>query len=253
MTANQSIAGVVVFEADNAPKRIAARYYEPSNHILSKREAQIAFEKDLISKAVKSCTSLAGLGSSDAGASGKKIVDKLKDTKQGGGGGGAGGEGTPTITSHNEIVLVENYFVILRLTNDVLIAVVARDSQNDLLVSEYVNTFNTCLAQVCGGKISKKKCFDRLDQLFLIIDESIENGVVFEYDANTIISRINMVAENVGADGSADGIGPNNGNPSMTASHAVRQGIAAIRSGDTDSLRSVFAGAAQSFSSFLGR
>ena len=248
MTANQAIAGVVIFEADTAPKRIAARYYE-NGQVLSKRDAQVAFEKDLISKAIKSCSSLAsaGVGSTEAP---KKSAEKTKESKN------ATAEGA-SISSpeHNEVVLVDNYIVILRLANDVLIAVVARDSQNDLLVSEYVNTLHSCLSQVCGGKISKKKCFDRLDQLFLIIDESIENGVVFEYDANAIISRVNMVSETVegsveGSDGSGNGQGAGR---QLTASHAVRQGIAAIRSGDTDSLRSVFAGAAQSFSSFLGR
>ena len=73
MTANQAIAGVVVFEADAAPKRIAARYFE-SGQVLSKREAQIVFEKDLISKAIKSCSSLsgAGVGSSETANSSSK-------------------------------------------------------------------------------------------------------------------------------------------------------------------------------------
>jgi hypothetical protein len=236
MTVNQMISGVVVFEADTAPKRIAARYFETGT-VLAKREAQIAFEKDLISKAVKSCASLSGMISSvDSGA---RKTGTDKDAKP------AGDGGTPVSTEHNEVVLVDNFIVVLRLSNDVLIAVIARDSQNDLLVAEYLNTLHTCLAQVCGGKISKKKCFDRLDQLFLVIDESIENGVVFEYDANTIVSRINMVSEPVEGAETSDS--------SRQISASMRQGIAAIRSGDTESLRSVFAGAAQSFSSFLGR
>jgi len=243
----QSISGVVVFEADTAPKRIAGRYFE-ANGRLSTREGQIIFEKDLVSKAVKSSAVLAAAGVGSVAPS--LTSDKGKD--------GSGSGSTTTGTENNEIVIIDNYIVILRLTGDVLIAVIARDSQNDLLVAEYTNTIHNCLVEICGGtRISKKKCFDRLDQVFLIIDESIENGVVFEYDAHAIVTRINMTSDgsSVVADGSVGGSGGavGNGTPPVNASAAVRQGIAALRSGDTESLRSVFAGAAQSFSSFLGR
>jgi hypothetical protein len=216
---------------------------------LSTKEGQLNFEKDLISKAIKSSSVLtaAGVGSVTPPSGGKSGHEK-KDTAQ----------SSIQGSENNEIVIIDNYIVILRLAGDVLIGVIARDSQNDLLVSEYTNTLHDCIQSICGGsRVSKKKCFDRLDQIFLIIDESVENGIVFEYDSHAIVARVNMTesGDSTGTNGGGSGGGSTGVLPTgpQNVSATVRQGIAALRSGDTDSLRSVFAGAAQSFSSFLGR
>lgn len=215
----QCVAGVVVFEADTG-KRIAASYFDPQ---LRSRDTQILLEKELISKASKSSSSLSSVGKNEKIVKDPKVTTVVSDP----------------VPTQNEVVLVDNYVVLLRLANDVLIAVIAREEQNDLLMADYLTTLYSCLSQISSGQITKKKIFDRLDQLFLIIDESIENGIIFETDPNVIVARIGMHETSA-----VEGAKP---------SSAVRDGLAAISRGDTDSLRSVFAGAAQSFGSFLGR
>ena len=242
---HQRIAGVVVFEADTT-KRIAARYFDAS---LKTFDLQSKFEKELVSKASKSSAVLAaaGIGSVAAGPSGgEKSKDSIRRQSS--------ADSSLQGADNAEVLLLDEFIVVLRLVNDVLVAVIARDDQNDLLVSEYVSTVVASLNLVTLNTITKKKLFDRLDQVFLVIDESLDDGgVIFELDPHNIYSRISMNEDGVSTPGStaAAGGGPTQRTPPISAS--VREGIAAISRGDTDSLRSVFAGAAQTFSNFLGR
>lgn len=240
------ISGVIVFEADTA-KRIVGRYFDSA---LPSYDAQVKFEKDLISKSTKSSSVLAAaaIGSAGSGSAEKSKTESKEAPRRSGSQDGAS---LLQGSENSEVVLVENFVVILRVVNDILIAVVARDSQNDLLAAEYLNTVYSALSLLTHSKITKKKVYDRLDQVFLIIDESIENGSIFELDAHNIVARISMQSETEIGTPTA---GTLPGAPRQTtASSAVREGIAAISRGDGDSLRSVFAGAAQTFSNFLGR
>ena len=235
---HQRVAGVAVFEADSA-KRIAARYFESS---LKSFEAQIAFEKSVILKASKSSSVLA------AAAIGQQTTSE-KD-----GGKDAEIKRMPSAvegSEQTEIVLVDNYIVLLKLVNDILIAVIADETQNDLLMNEYMTTLTNAFNGITNNAVSKKKLYDRLDQVFLVLDESLDDGALFELDAAAIVARISMNDEPGAATPTAPGQ-PGAGRP-ISASTAMREGIAAISRGDTDSLRSVFAGAAQTFSNFLGR
>ena len=230
---HQRVGGVIVFEADTA-KRIAARFFDYS---LKSYEAQLAFEKALITKAAKSSSVLAAAGIGQVAP--EKDGGKEAEIKR-----------MPSVVEgadQTEIVLVDRFIVLLKLVNDVLIAVVADEHQNDLLMNEYVSTLVGALNGITHNATTKKKLYDRLDQVFLLIDESVDEGSLFELDSQTLVARISMSDEPGGPTPTAGG-----GRP-VTASAAVREGIAAIRSGDTDSLRSVFAGAAQTFSNFLGR
>ena len=234
---HQRIAGVVILEADTA-KRIAARYFDSG---LRTFEQQTKFEKDLVSKATKSSAvfAAAGIGSTSS-EKGKESIARRGSSVD-----AASVQGSETA----EIVLIDEFFVVLRVVNDVLIAVTARQDQNDLLISEYASTVVSALNLVTVNTVVKKKLFDRLDQVFLILDESLEEGgMIFELDAHNIHSRIAM-NEDAAIATPANGGRP----PTISASTAVREGIAAISRGDTDSLRSMFSGAAQTFSNFLGR
>ena len=246
---HQQIAGVAVFEADSA-KRIATRYFDSS---LRSHESQIAFEKALISKSVKSSPTLAaaGIGSAPPTTTqgDKPAKDGTPSSMRRAGSTDVSAVGPVNDTA--EVVLVDNFIVLLRLVNDVLIAVVANDAQNDLLVNEYLTTLVAAMNQVMHNNISKKKVYDRLDQMFLLIDESVEDGCIFELDPHSIVARIAMNTDT--PDGSSTPTTTPGAPRPITTSTAVRDGLAAIRSGDTESLRSVFAGAAQSFSNFLGR
>jgi hypothetical protein len=235
---HQRVTGVVVFEADTA-KRIAARYYDAS---LTSFEAQTRLEKEMISKAVKSSAvlSAAGIGS---GPSGEKLKDGSSVRRQ------SSSDSIIQGSENAEVILVDSFLVILRLVNDVLVAVIAREDQNDLLMDELASTIVSSLMSITMNNLTKKKLFDRLDQVFVIIDECIEDGVIFELDPNNIYARVNMNEDGTATPPVQLGAA---GRP-ITASMAVREGIAAISRGDADSLRSVFAGAAQTFSNFLGR
>jgi hypothetical protein len=231
---SHAVAGVVVFEADTG-KKIAGRYFDESLRVHS---AQAAIEQALIAKAGKSSAVLAAAGVGSVVGT----VEKGKDGKT--------DQPTSSVqgSETNEIILVDQFIVLLRLAGNVLISVIARDTQNDLLMGEYLTTVHGCLSSICGGSVTRARCYDKLDQVFLVFDESVESpgGTILEYDVHSIVSRINMVNE---LDTPVAGSPVN----SSAASAVMREGIAAISRGDTNSLRNVFAGAAQSFSSFLGR
>ena len=248
------VSGVVVFDAE-AGKRIVARYYDKT--FFATYEGQVRFEKELISKAVKSSQLLAASGVGSVSDKTHKTTTSVVDNKESSTTNRRSGSQdniSSNFQDNSEVVIVENFIVILRLVNDILLAVIARETENDLLVNEYLTTIHSALSQLTLNNISKKRVYDRLDQVFLVIDESLDNGELFEMDPNNIVARITMQnPESSEGTPTATASNPSNGMPRMTASTAVREGIAAISRGDSDSLRSVFAGAAQSFSNFLGR
>ncbi len=224
---SQLISGVAVLEADSA-KRIATRYFHPS---LTDREKQVIFEKQLFTKISKSLPNFSQISApADKGKEGGKVVNN---------------EGS------NEIVLVDDFVIIVRLVNDLIICVIGNSSFNDLILNEFTNTIFESLKLILNP-INKKNCFKKLDQIFLIIDESIENGVILEFDAHHIVSRIQMnvedspIATPPGAAGSAGG-------PSVISTQAVTAALQGLTRGDTETAKSLFQSATQTFGSFFSR
>jgi len=60
---------------------------------------------------------------------------------------------------------------------------------NELMMGELLDAFATAVALVYGGNVSAKAVVSQIDLLYVIIDEMIEGGHVFEGNAEVVASR----------------------------------------------------------------
>ncbi|EEQ99652.1 zeta-coat protein, putative [Perkinsus marinus ATCC 50983] len=94
-----------------------------------------------------------------------------------------------------EVALVDEYVVLVRQSNDVMLAVLARESENDIMMLDFITSLYQVLCNITHNNVCRKKVIEKLDLVFLMIDEAVEKGVILETDSGVITSRIKMQSE----------------------------------------------------------
>eukprot|EP00923_Selenidium_pygospionis_P037262 GHVN01065266.1.p1 GENE.GHVN01065266.1~~GHVN01065266.1.p1 ORF type:complete len:171 (+),score=20.92 GHVN01065266.1:36-548(+) len=92
-----------------------------------------------------------------------------------------------------EVVMVGDVLALFRSINDVCIFVLAEPDENAFVLLEVANEMSTVLNNITSGQVGKRQLFEHLDEVFLMLDEIVDGGVIFEVDANMTTSRIRMV------------------------------------------------------------
>ena len=87
------------------------------------------------------------------------------------------------------ILTVQRFIVQVRHSADVALSVAFEASENDILLLTFTEAFWKGLNTIAS---SKKKLVEKLDQVFLMIDESCENGVILDDDAESLMKKIEM-------------------------------------------------------------
>jgi len=90
------------------------------------------------------------------------------------------------------IVVVDDFVIQVKQSSDVLLCVIFESSENDLLILGYTESLWRCMSLITGNAITKRKVLDKLDNVFLMIDESCERGIILDDDADSIMSKIEM-------------------------------------------------------------
>ncbi|KAF4753269.1 Coatomer subunit zeta-1 [Perkinsus olseni] len=103
-----------------------------------------------------------------------------------------------------EVALVDEYIVLVRQSNDVMLAVLARESENDIMMLDFTTSLYQVLCNITHNNVCRKKIIDKLDLVFLMIDEAVEKGVILETDSAVITSRIKMQNEETSTTASDD-------------------------------------------------
>ncbi|CAD2101798.1 coatomer subunit zeta, putative [Plasmodium vinckei] len=94
----------------------------------------------------------------------------------------------------NEIeILVSNQYIILCLPiNDIYIFIVGDENSNELVLYEVMKAIQDSLNNITNNNIGKKQLIDKLDSVFLLLDEIIDNGIIMETNSNIIVNRLYM-------------------------------------------------------------
>ncbi|SCM01151.1 coatomer subunit zeta, putative [Plasmodium chabaudi chabaudi] len=94
----------------------------------------------------------------------------------------------------NEIeIVVSNQYIILCLpVNDIYIFVVGDENSNELVLYEVMKAIQDSLNNITNNNIGKKQLIDKLDSVFLLFDEIIDNGIIMETNSNIIVNRLYM-------------------------------------------------------------
>eukprot|EP01068_Selenidium_serpulae_P009457 Selendium_serpulae@DN5235_c0_g1_i3.p1 len=89
-----------------------------------------------------------------------------------------------------EVVLVGEILALFRSVNDVCIFVVAEPDENAFILLDVANEMFSVLNDLTTSQVGKQQLLNRLDQVFLMLDEIVDSGVIFELDSATTTSRI---------------------------------------------------------------
>eukprot|EP00916_Digyalum_oweni_P008777 GHVL01014641.1.p1 GENE.GHVL01014641.1~~GHVL01014641.1.p1 ORF type:complete len:179 (+),score=31.99 GHVL01014641.1:18-554(+) len=92
-----------------------------------------------------------------------------------------------------EIVMVEEYVVVLRSHPDVTIYLVGAPDENEVLLLEVMNALHAALSIITNNSISKRSLLENLDSTFLLLDELTDGGVILETNPQILVNRISMM------------------------------------------------------------
>ena len=78
------------------------------------------------------------------------------------------------------------------MLSDVIIYVVGDYDENEVLLSEVLNTLNDCINYFTKDKTSTTTLLDNYENVMLCIDEMIDEGIIITLESKTIIARATM-------------------------------------------------------------
>lgn len=98
-----------------------------------------------------------------------------------------------TFRAEVEVLLVGDYVALFRTLHDVVVYVIGESDENELFLAEVLNTVTQSLTTLTGtASVSKRAVLENLGNVFLMLDEILDGGVVMETDSRLITNRVLM-------------------------------------------------------------
>eukprot|EP01134_Creolimax_fragrantissima_P005505 CFRG5505T1 len=94
-----------------------------------------------------------------------------------------------TCRQHAEIVMFDGLTSVYRSNVDLFFYIVGSSDENELMLMSVLSTFYDAVAILLRNQVEKRLVFDNLDAVFLVVDELVDNGIIFEADGSIIASR----------------------------------------------------------------
>ena len=91
----------------------------------------------------------------------------------------------------NDIMNVDDYVAVFRCYIDMTIYVLGDGKfDNELILASVLDTIHDCFDQIFKHNIERKSLINNMTGVILVIDELIDQGIIMQLDANTIMQRI---------------------------------------------------------------
>jgi hypothetical protein len=88
-----------------------------------------------------------------------------------------------------EVMQHDDFIVIYKPVKDLLFFLVCDMKGNELLLGEILEAVITSISLVFKSKVTADALVQQIDLLYLLLDETIENGFVFEGDPEVVAAR----------------------------------------------------------------
>lgn len=95
-----------------------------------------------------------------------------------------------TYNTDFEIIAIQGLTVCYKSSVDLLFYVVGSGEENELILVETLYTFFDTISAILRKNVEKKALFDKMEHIILAADELIEQGVIMEVEASSIVSRV---------------------------------------------------------------
>ncbi|RCK62910.1 Coatomer subunit zeta [Candida viswanathii] len=91
---------------------------------------------------------------------------------------------------NQDILLYDNHLVTYKQTNDVVLVLVSPVNENESLIYSTLSNLSEALTILLNNTVDKQTILEKFDMVSLAIDETIDDGIIIEYDPATIVSRV---------------------------------------------------------------
>lgn len=94
-----------------------------------------------------------------------------------------------------DILLSEKYAAVVKMQTDLYFYVVGTQDDNELMLSEVLETIVDALDALFSGQLEKRTLLENFDLLVLVVDEILEDGVILDLDYTSVAQRIGGSSE----------------------------------------------------------
>jgi len=103
--------------------------------------------------------------------------------------------------SEVDVAVIDEYTVLFQACNDVVVCAVASATENELVVMQLVEGIYASMSSLTQGSsflssgLTKQLVLDGLADVLFILDEVMDDGIIFETDEEKISARVKMIDE----------------------------------------------------------
>jgi len=106
----------------------------------------------------------------------------------------------PTGSSEVDVAVLDDWNVLFQACNDVIVAVVAASTENELIVMQFVEGIYSAMVSVApagflASGLTKQLVLDKLSDILFVLDEVQDNGIIMETEEDKITARVKMIDE----------------------------------------------------------
>ncbi|CAD7700803.1 unnamed protein product [Ostreobium quekettii] len=91
-----------------------------------------------------------------------------------------------------EIILFDDLVVVYKSLGDLTFYVTGSQSENELVLCGVLQAFYESVTLLLRSAVEKKTALENLDQVLLVMDEIVDNGLILEMDPQTVAARVGM-------------------------------------------------------------
>ncbi|CAG5087257.1 Oidioi.mRNA.OKI2018_I69.PAR.g11499.t1.cds [Oikopleura dioica] len=97
----------------------------------------------------------------------------------------------------DEIVLLDGQTICYKTNVDLLFYVIGSQDENELLLSAVLNCVYDSISLILRKNVEKRALYHHLENVFLAIDEIIDQGIIMEIDPNNVYNRLAIRSEDI--------------------------------------------------------
>ncbi|CAL5224815.1 g7564 [Coccomyxa viridis] len=94
--------------------------------------------------------------------------------------------------SEAEITMFDDVIVVYKFIGDLMFFVTGSQDENELILYQVLQGFYEAISLLLRNAVEKKTVLENLDLVLLVMDETVDGGVILETDATTIAGRVAM-------------------------------------------------------------
>ncbi|EIE23550.1 zeta-cop, subunit of COP-I complex [Coccomyxa subellipsoidea C-169] len=91
-----------------------------------------------------------------------------------------------------EITMFDDVIVVYKFIGDLMFFVTGSQDENELILCQVLQGFYESISLLLRSAVEKKTVLENLDLVLLVMDETVDGGLILETDPATIASRVAM-------------------------------------------------------------